>query len=124
MIFPKTMNASCQRRYNLCTLVRQKLKLRYTLASYFLRVDRNRFARSRLLMSINHLHCIWAHLRPIINLEKTLVANLKIIHVFSDGLLSIDKKNNFLLISNFSAEFHVNVTWSFFESGHAKGLPM
>lgn len=68
-------------------------------------------------------HAIWAHLKPIIDIGKSLVTNLKKIHVFSDGPSSqYRQKKNFYLINYFSSLNDIDVTWSFFESGHGKGV--
>ncbi|XP_047041242.1 uncharacterized protein LOC124645471 [Helicoverpa zea] len=73
--------------------------------------------------NVHQPHAIWAHLKPIINLGKTLVSNIKRIHIFSDGPSSqYRQKNNFFLINYFSSFYNVDITWSFFESGHGKGV--
>lgn len=60
---------------------------------------------------------------PIIDFGKTLVTNLQKIHIFSDGPSSqYRQKNNFFLINYFSSLHNVDITWSFFESGHGKGV--
>lgn len=73
--------------------------------------------------NVHQPHAIWAHLKPIINLGKTFVSNIKRIHIFSDGPSSqYRQKNNFFLINYFSSFYNVDITWSFSESGHGKGV--
>lgn len=73
--------------------------------------------------NIHQPHAIWAHLKPIVELGKSLVPNLKKIFFFSDGPSSqYRQKNNFFLIKYFSSFYEVNILWSFFESGHGKGV--
>lgn len=68
-------------------------------------------------------HAIWAHLQPIIDLAKISVSNLKTVHVFSDGPSSqYRQKNNFYLINYFASFYKIDITWSFFESDHGKGV--
>ncbi|CAH0403492.1 unnamed protein product [Chilo suppressalis] len=73
--------------------------------------------------NIHQPDAIWAHLKPVIQLAKSLVPNLKKIHFYSDGPSSqYRQKNNFILIKYFASLFHIDITWSFFESGHGKGV--
>lgn len=61
--------------------------------------------------------------KPIVELGKSLVPNLRKIFSFSDGPSSqYRQKNNFFLIKYFSSFYEVNISWSFFESGHGKGV--
>lgn len=58
---------------------------------------------------------------PIIELGKSLVPNLNKIFFFSDGPSS-QHRQNFFLIKYYSSFYKVDITWSFFESGHGKGV--
>nr|XP_049691735.1 uncharacterized protein LOC126053531 [Helicoverpa armigera] len=69
---------------------------------------------------------ICAHLKPIIAMIKTLVPNLKRLHVLSDGPSTQYKnKTMFHLIAAYLGEETQanNIMWHFSESGHGKGAP-
>lgn len=73
--------------------------------------------------NIQQPSAIWAHLLPIIELAQFLDPQLKVIHIFSDGPSSqYRQKYNFFLINHFATIKQLKITWSFFESGHGKGV--
>ncbi|CAH2095032.1 unnamed protein product [Euphydryas editha] len=73
--------------------------------------------------NIHQPEAIWAHLIPILEVTKTLIPNLKKLYIFSDGPSSQYKqKKNFYLIKYYAVLYNIDISWSFFESGHGKGV--
>lgn len=67
---------------------------------------------------------IWAHLSPVIKMAKEKIPDMQIIHFWSDGPSSqYRQKKIFFLMNVHTKELNLNyTTWSFFESGHGKGV--
>ncbi|MCG8046239.1 MAG: hypothetical protein N0E48_11390, partial [Candidatus Thiodiazotropha endolucinida] len=68
---------------------------------------------------------IWCHLSKVLAELKQKNKNLDTIEFFSDGPLSqYRQKGNFYMLTQIPIKFGFqNVKWSFFESGHGKGIP-
>ncbi|XP_049886327.1 uncharacterized protein LOC126380771 [Pectinophora gossypiella] len=67
---------------------------------------------------------IWAHLLPVLKMIKAKTPTIDTIHFYSDGPSSqYRQKKNFYLLCLFGLKLKLNfLTWSFFESGHGKGV--
>ncbi|XP_046975440.1 uncharacterized protein LOC124541567 [Vanessa cardui] len=83
-------------------------------------------SQSFCTISHNNMHqppAIWAHLLPVLKMIRDKF-QVTIIHFFTDGPTSqYRQKNNFYLIDLFTQTLELEyVTWSFFESGHDKGV--
>ena len=85
-------------------------------------------SQSFCTISPNQAHqpsAIWAHLAPILKLIKEeSLTTVSVIHFYSDGPSSqYRQKNNFYLHSVFTKKLNLQYsTWSYFESGHGKGV--
>lgn len=75
--------------------------------------------------SLRHDACaIWAHLKPILNLMKSYVKDLKTIHFQSDGPSTQYKnKTNFDLFEQHCQQLDLNnASWNFTTPGHGKSI--
>lgn len=65
---------------------------------------------------------IWAHMKPIFELMRTKVSNIKMLHIKSDGPSTQYKnKTNFYLFQHFCGELKLeHATWNFSTPGHGK----
>lgn len=76
--------------------------------------------------SLNHgPAAVWAHLRPVLEQIRTENPNVCSLEIFSDGpVTQYRQKGNFYLTTTCPKQLGFeNVQWSFFESGHGKGIP-
>lgn len=84
-------------------------------------------AQSFCTLSDNNGHKpenIWAHLYPVLEDIKKITPQVTVLHFYSDGPTSqYRQKGNFYLLNRMTKEMGFTYsTWSFFESGHGKGV--